>query len=148
MDTIPPPPKLRSCMRPQEKLLTDVDQNSLSVKDRIKWREELEHRSVKKKQVRFREFEDPENKCRFYTRPTDSDVCSREVATMQNQLRDATRYALYVDCPLYRGQQIIRRVMSRYVPPAASNFHNQEAYLEKLAGEVDGSFKISTYKLL
>ncbi|VDO76366.1 unnamed protein product [Haemonchus placei] len=148
MDTIPPPPKLRSCMRSQEKLLTDVDQNTLSVKERIKWREQLEYRSLQKKKVRFRDFKDPENRCRFYVRPTDSEVCSREWATMQNQLRDACRNALYVDCPLFRGQEIIRRIMSRYVPPAASNFHNQEVYLERLAKEVDGVSKMATYKLL
>ncbi|XGW31352.1 hypothetical protein V3C99_009932 [Haemonchus contortus] len=148
MDTIPPPPKLKSCMRPQEKILTDIDQNTLSVKERIKWREQLEYRSVQKKKVRFRDFKDPENKCRFYVRPTDSEVCSRELATMQNQLRDACRNALYADCPLFRGQEIIRRIMSRYVPPAASNFHNQEVYLERLAKEVDGASKMATYKLL
>ncbi|VDM80987.1 unnamed protein product [Strongylus vulgaris] len=53
METTPPPLQLRSCLRYHEEILTDVNEDQLPVKERIKWREAFESHSAKKKSVHF-----------------------------------------------------------------------------------------------
>ncbi|VDL80555.1 unnamed protein product [Nippostrongylus brasiliensis] len=122
-DDAPPPPK--SCLRRTGQLLTDMDQFAMTEKERIKWREELERYCSKKKRVRFKadlscnapldvefvmlmaieayvyahEFDDAENRCRFYSRPLDYDGMIRNAQALLNQLRDACPEALYAVHP-------------------------------------------------
>ncbi|RCN37996.1 hypothetical protein ANCCAN_16090 [Ancylostoma caninum] len=95
---------------PWRRFPTDTNEMQLSVKDRIKWREELEAHSAKKKVVRFLDFDDPRNTCRFYVRPLDEDTADRR-SHRENQLRDVTKQAHYIDCSLSRGHHIIRKYL-------------------------------------
>lgn len=45
--------------------------------------------------IRFADFDDPENRCRFYTRPTDFVGSTRSEEWKLNQARDAGPNALY-----------------------------------------------------
>ncbi|WKY04225.1 hypothetical protein Q1695_005308 [Nippostrongylus brasiliensis] len=146
MDTTPPPPK--SCLRRTGQLLTDMDQFAMTEKERIKWREELERYCSKKKRVRFKEFDDAENRCRFYSRPLDYDGMIRNAQALLNQLRDACPEALYAEYPLVRAHTLIRNGMCRRVPEAASNSHNPDQFIERLSTLKNGSCSVSTYKLL
>ncbi|KAK6748338.1 hypothetical protein RB195_001139 [Necator americanus] len=147
MDTAPPPSRLRSCLTQHHELLTDVNETKLSVKERIKWREEFETHSKKKKVVRFVDFEDPRNKCRFYVRPLDEDKLDYRTRR-ENQLRDVTKQAHYKDYPLSRGHNIIRKHLGMSVPTFASDSHNPEEYMKKVAKGKGGESRVERYSMM
>ncbi|RCN28898.1 hypothetical protein ANCCAN_25355 [Ancylostoma caninum] len=146
METAAPPLHLRSCLIHHDKFPTDTNEMQLSVKDRIKWREELEAHSAKKKVVRFLDFDDPRNTCRFYVRPLDEGTADRR-SHRENQLRDVTKQAHYIDCSLSRGHHIIRKYLSVNVTQSATNSHCPEEYLRKLAKWQDGKAHIADYQM-
>ncbi|EYC26151.1 hypothetical protein Y032_0011g1587 [Ancylostoma ceylanicum] len=146
MDTAPPPLHLRSCLIHHDKFPTDTNEMQLSVKDRIKWREELETHSAKKKVVRFLDFDDPRNTCRFYVRPLDEGTADRR-SHKENQLRDVTKQAHYIDCTLSRGHHIIRKYLSVNITPSATNSHTPEEFLKKLSKWQDGSVYMTQYEM-
>uniref|UniRef100_A0A0K0D5X7 FCP1 homology domain-containing protein n=1 Tax=Angiostrongylus cantonensis TaxID=6313 RepID=A0A0K0D5X7_ANGCA len=113
-------------------LLTDIDETVLTVEERLFWRERFESQSCKKKSVRFREFDDPENKCRFFTRPTDVEGMGHP-SLEQNPLRDACPQAHYV---------------TRSAPVFASFSHDPDRYVKKLRNREDGMNYVMLYTSL